>query len=108
TINAMPDEPTGRPAVPTTRREARVVAALVLGICSILLIYPFGVLLGPLAVGFGVLALRRINRSGRTLTGFGEATAGIVMGAIVSGFYALIVFFELVSLVLTGGLIPAY
>jgi uncharacterized protein DUF4190 len=81
---------------------------LVLGICSILLIYPFGVLLGPLALWFGITALRRINRSGRGLAGSGLAVAGIVMGAIVCGLYALILLAELAAFLLTGSLIPAY
>jgi hypothetical protein len=104
----MPDEPNDQPATPTTRTDSRAIAALVLGICSIVLIYPLGILLGPLALGFGITALRRINRNGRRPAGSGIAIAGIVMGVIVSGFYALIVFFEAVAFVLTGGLIPAY
>ncbi|MEA2628055.1 MAG: hypothetical protein QOJ10_515 [Chloroflexota bacterium] len=104
----MSREPTGQLTTPAKTHETRAIAALVLGICSIVLIYPLGILLGPLALWFGITGLRRINRSGRALAGSGQAIAGIVMGAIVSAFYALIVFFELVSLVLTGGLIPAY
>jgi hypothetical protein len=104
----MPDDPIDQPSAPSPRREAHAIAALVLGIGSIVLIYPLGVLLGPLALGFGVSALRRINRSRPTLTGSGQAIAGIVTGGIVSGFYALIVDFELVSFVLTRGPIPAY
>jgi Domain of unknown function (DUF4190) len=80
---------------------------LVLGICSIVLIYPLGVLLGPLALWFGITALRRINRSGRSLNGSGLAIAGIVMGAIVCGLYVAILLAELAALLLTGGLIPA-
>ena|ERR1700693_1771604 len=104
----MSDEPRGQMTAPAKSHEARAIAALVLGICSIVLIYPLGILLGPLALWFGITGLRRINRSGRALAGSGQAIAGIVMGAIVSAFYALIVFFELVALVLTGGPIPAY
>jgi len=91
-----------------TRTDSRAIAALVLGICAIVLIYPLGIVLGPLALGFGITALRRINRNERRLGGLGLAIAGIVMGAVVCGLYALIVFFEAVSLVLTGSLIPAY
>ena len=106
--NAMPDDLIDQPPAPPPRREAHAVVALVLGICSIVLIYPLGVLLGPLAVGFGVSALRRINRSRPMLIGSGQAIAGIVTGGIVIGFYALIFDFELVSFILTGGPIPAY
>jgi len=44
---------------------------------------------------------------GEIVAGSGFAIAGIVMGASVSGFYALIVFFEIVVFLLTGGPIPA-
>jgi hypothetical protein len=81
---------------------------LVLGICSIVLIYPLGILLGPLALWFGITALRRINRSGRSLDGSGFAIAGIVMGAIVCSLYSVILLTELAAFLLTGGLIPAY
>jgi hypothetical protein len=104
----MPHESTGQLAAPSKRHEARAIAALVLGVCSIVLIYPLGIVLGPLALWFGITGLRRINRSGRTLSGSGLAIAGIVTGAIVCAFYALIVFFELISFLLSGGPIPAY
>jgi len=70
--------------------------------------YPLGVVLGPLALWFGISALRRIQMVNSNLGGLGFAVAGIVMGAIVSGLYALILFFEVVVFLLTGGLIPAY
>jgi uncharacterized Tic20 family protein len=104
----MLEESTGQLTAPAKRHEARAIAALVLGICSLVLIYPLGILLGPLALWFGITGLRRINRNGRRLVGSGKAIAGIVMGAIVSAFYALIVFLELVAFLLTGGPIPAY
>jgi uncharacterized membrane protein len=103
----MSDESTGQLAAPI-RHEARATGALVLGVSSIVLIYPLGILLGPLALWFGIKALRRISNGGRALTGSGQAVAGIVMGAIVCAFYALIVFLELVAFALTGGPIPAY
>jgi hypothetical protein len=81
---------------------------LVLGICCIVLIYPLGVVLGPLALWLGISALRRIQTGDSNVDGLGFAVAGIVMGAIISGFYALILFFEIVALLLTGGPIPAY
>jgi ABC-type dipeptide/oligopeptide/nickel transport system permease component len=103
----MSHEPKGLLTAPAKRHEARAIASLVLGICSIVLIYPLGILLGPLALWFGISGFRRINRSGRALGGSGLAIAGIVMGAIVCALYALIVFFELVAFVLTGGPMPA-
>jgi hypothetical protein len=104
----MLEESTGQLTAPVGSHEGRAIAALVLGICSIVLIYPLGILLGPLALWFGITGLRRINRSRRALAGSGQAIAGIVMGGIVCGFYALIVFFELVAVLLTGEPIPAY
>lgn len=102
------DEATGQLATPGMRHEARASAALGLGICSIVLIFPLGIVLGPLAFWFGVTALQRINRSERRLAGSGQAIAGTVMGAIVSGLSALFLFFELVVFLSTGGPIPAY
>ncbi len=104
----MFEDPAGQLAAPAIRREARATAALVLGICCIALIYPLGVILGPLALWFGMTALRHIQKSNGNIPGLGFAIAGIVMGAIVSGFYALILVFEVVVFLLTGGPIPAY
>ena len=104
----MSEVSSGHLPIPAKRREARATAALVLGICCIVLIYPLGVVLGPLALWFGISALRRVQRANGNLGGLGFAIAGIVMGAIVSAFYALILFFEVVVFLLTGGPIPAY
>jgi len=95
-------------AAPARKREARATAALVLGICCIALIYPLGVVLGPLALWFGISALRRVQRANGNLLGLGFAIAGVVMGAIATALYALILFFEVVVFLLTGGPIPAY
>jgi hypothetical protein len=108
-VHTGPDSgSTGQLPTPAKAHEARAIAALVLGICSIVLIYPLGILLGPLALWFGITGLRRINRSRLALAGSGLAIAGIVTGGIVCGFYALIAFFEIVVFLLTGGPIPAY
>ena len=104
----MSDKPSGHLTTQGKSHEPRAIAALVLGICAVVLIYPLGVLLGPLALWFGITAFRRINASGRAIAGSGQAIAGFVMGAIVSAFYALILFLEVVAVVLTGGPIPAY
>jgi uncharacterized Tic20 family protein len=102
------EDSAGKLAAPATKREAQATAALVLGICCIALIYPLGVVLGPLALWFGISALRRVQRANGNLPGLGFAIAGVVMGAIATGFYALIVLFEVVVFLLTGGPIPAY
>jgi hypothetical protein len=83
------------------------MTALVTGIVGLLLIFPFGVLLGPLALWSGISAQRRIQRADGKLHGSGRAVAGIVIGSIVSALSASMVLAEAVSLILTGGPIPA-
>jgi uncharacterized Tic20 family protein len=90
-----------------TTSEPEAMTALVAGIVALLLIFPFGILLGPLALWSGISAQRRIERAGGNLRGSGLAVAGIVIGSIVCALSAFIVLTEAVSLILTGGLIPA-
>ena len=104
----MFDGSSGQSAISAGKREARATAAFVLGICCIVLIYPLGVVLGPLALWFGISALRRVQMAHGKLPGLGFAITGIVTGAIVTAFYGLILFFEVVVFLLTGGPIPAY
>jgi hypothetical protein len=87
--------------------DGRAIAAFVIGTASIPLIYPLGILLGPLALWLGISAYRRINRSAGTLTGSGLAVVGITTSTIVCGFYAAALFLELLALTLFGSLIPA-
>jgi hypothetical protein len=56
------------------------VAAMVLGIVSVCLfcLYGFGALLGILAIVFGVLGRKRVQRG--EATNAGQALAGIVLG----------------------------
>ncbi len=90
-----------------TEYEGRAIAALVIGTASIPLIYPLGILLGPLALWLGISGYRRINCSAGTLTGSGVAIAGIAMSAFVCGVYALALYIELLSFLVFGDLIPA-
>ena len=64
-------------AAPQTPGSA--TAALILGICSLLVCGP---ICGPLAIVYGNKAKSEINASNGNLTGGGMATAGIVMGWI--------------------------
>ena len=105
---AMFEDSAGRPAIRFRQREARATAALVLGTCSIVLIYPLGLMLGPLALWFGISAIWRIQSGDGHVAGLGLAIAGTVTGGIVSGFYALILLLEVVAFLLSGGPIPAY
>ena len=54
-------------------------AALVVGLISVILFFPFGPVLGPVAIGLGRKARRGTVRGD---TGRGVATAGIVLGSI--------------------------
>lgn len=86
----------------------RATDAMWFGIVGILLVFPFGVLLGPAALFTGISALRRVRNSGGTMAGSGRAIAGIVMGSIVCGLCAFALLVEVVAFVLTGAPIPAY
>jgi hypothetical protein len=95
------------PAKSTLNREPRADFALAVGILSLVLIWPFGILLGPLAVGLGWAGLRRIGRSQRTLGGTQTAIAGIAFGGVVCGLYLFVVIVEIASIMLFGQAIPA-
>ena len=78
----------------------RATAAVVVGLVS--LIGAFFVLpaaLGPLACYLGVSARRTIEREPHRWGGYGQATAGMVLGIIASAFLALI---AVASLVIVG------
>ena len=85
----------------------RAIVSFVIGIASIPLIYPLGILLGPLGLWLGISSYRRINRNAGTLTGSGFAISGIAASGIVCGFYVAVLFFELLAFTLFGSLIPA-
>jgi len=81
--------------------------ALAAGIVGVLLIWPLGILLGPLAIWSGVAGRRRIRVAGGRLAGDRLAVAGIVLGSFVSGVFVLTVLAEVWVFVSTGSLIPA-
>jgi hypothetical protein len=62
------------------RGSGRATASLVLGIISILL--GVTVIIPVLAIVFGVLARKEINRSQGAVTGSGKATAGLITGIV--------------------------
>jgi Domain of unknown function (DUF4190) len=94
---------------PATRtNEPRATAALIIGILSLVLIYPLGIALGPIALWLGISALRRINRSDGGRGGLGFAIAGVATSGVTCGLYAVALLLEVASLLLTGQLIPAY
>ena len=58
-------------------RNGNAVASLLLGAAGLL---AFGVILGPIAIGLGMLAKSQVNRSGQP--GTGTASIGIALGLI--------------------------
>jgi len=86
----------------------RATDAMWFGIVGVILVFPFGVLLGPAALFTRISALRCVRSSGGTMADSGRAIAGIVMGSIVCGVCALALLVEVVVFLLTGAPIPAY
>jgi hypothetical protein len=89
------------------KRERRATDALAFAIVGLLL-WPFGLLLCPVAVARGVSARRRIDASGGQLVGANVALAGIVVGVTGSCLAYAALAAEVASVILTGSPIPAY
>jgi len=87
--------------------EGRAVLALVLAIAGVVLVWPFGIFLGPAAFWVGVSAVRRTNRSPGLLTGGGRARAGAIIGAVISAMYLFWIFADVVAIFMFGSPIPA-
>ena len=87
--------------------EARAALALILGIAGIVMIWPFGILIGPAAFWLGMSAVRRINAAPGRLGGGSRARAGAFMGALVCGLYLFVAVVELVATFMFGAPIPA-
>ena len=92
---------------PAERNPDDARTALAAGIVAVVLVFPIGLVLGPLAVWSGVSALRRINEADPRGHGARLAVAGLVLGAIASCFAAAMLMAEVISFALTGALIPA-
>ncbi len=71
--------PLAAPASPGVT-PGKSIAALVLGICGVVL-WPLGILLGPLAIGFAVSSRNDSKRDPR-IGGKGMAVAGLVLGTV--------------------------
>ena len=93
---------TGPPVV-----EARAAVALILGIAAIVMIWPFGILIGPAAFWLGMAAVRRVNAAPGRLAGGGRARAGVIMGALVCGMYLSVGLVEVAATFMFGAPIPA-
>jgi hypothetical protein len=97
-------------APPATRPiviEARAAIALILGIAAIVMIWPFGILIGPAAFWLGMSAVRRIDAAPGRLAGGGRARAGTFMGAVVCGMYLSVAVAEVAATFMFGAPIPA-
>jgi hypothetical protein len=88
---AYPPQPYGAPGYPpgyvaTPQNEGLAVAAMVIGIVSLVLAcgYGIGLLGSPAALVMGRISMKRIDRSGGQLGGRGMAQAGFILGIIGS------------------------
>jgi Domain of unknown function (DUF4190) len=70
----------GYPSAP--KNDGMAVAALVCGIVAIPFFCGIGLILGVLGLVFGIIAMRKIDRSGGMLTGRGMALAGAICGGV--------------------------
>lgn len=74
------------------RTSGKAIAALVLGIVAICIAY-LGLVTGIIAIVFGILAMKEIDRNPTTIKGKGMAIAGLVMGILaVIGNLILLIF----------------
>jgi len=69
----------GYGVAPESKTLGLAIAALVCGIAGLLL---FAIVLGPLALIFGLQARRKIKESNGALKGDGMALAGVILGPI--------------------------
>lgn len=95
---SLPPQPPGGP-------PGKVVASLALGIGAIVL-FPIGLILGPLAIVYAVKGRNELRGSPAGAPGEGMATAGLVLGivGIVAGVFGGIVVLSAVVFVLVSNL----
>jgi hypothetical protein len=106
--NAQPVAVIGAPPIAGPPvAEARATLAIILGIIAVVLVWPFGILLGPAAFWVGTSAVRRINRAPGLLTGGGRARAGAIIGAVISGMYLFWVLADVAAIFMFGSPFPA-
>ena len=90
-----------------TGRERLATDSVAFAIVGLVL-WPFGLLLCPVAIARGLAARRRIEASNGQLSGARVALWGIWLGVLGSCFAYAGLAVEVMSLVLTGNAIPAY
>jgi hypothetical protein len=86
--------PGGYPGYAATRTDGLAVAALVIGILSVVCFFIcLGIVLGPTAAIMGFISRQRIGASGGTLGGGALALIGLILG--VAGFIVSVIWFFL-------------
>src|SRR2546428_13653073 len=91
---------------PAERNPDDARTALAAGIVAVVLVFPIGLGLGPLAVWSGVSALRRINEADPRGHGARLAVAGLGLGTIAPSFAPAMLIGEVTLFALTAGSIP--
>lgn len=87
------------PGYHNPKTNGKSIAALVLGILSI--IFPYiGFIIGIIAIVFANLALKEIKRKGEQ--GRGMAIAGLVCGIIATAIYAIILIVVIIGIVVAA------
>lgn len=79
---------TTSPAQGAPKTSSLAIASMVCGIVGIVFA---GLILGPLAIIFGVIATNRINERPLQLEGRGMAKAGIICGTIALVLYIVVI-----------------
>ena len=93
--------PFEQPSAARVRDHPRVTAALVLGLVSLVgAVVVLPAALGPVACYLGASARRTIEREPERWSGHGQATAGLVLGAIASAILALLAVVSVLAAVL--------
>ncbi|WP_308209065.1 DUF4190 domain-containing protein [Actinoallomurus purpureus] len=86
------------PVPPPPQDDSGATTSMVLGILGLVLCG----LLSPIALFMGMSAKRRIRESGGYIGGEGNATAGIVMGAIGTAFIVLGLVFVVIVIIMAA------
>ncbi|MEX0991458.1 MAG: DUF4190 domain-containing protein [Actinomycetota bacterium] len=87
-------QPSLQPAQGAPRANGLAVAAMV---CSLVGFLVFGIVLGPIGLILGIVALNQINNSGGLQGGKGMATTGVVVGVV-----DVVAFFVIISALTSG------
>jgi hypothetical protein len=74
------------------RTSGKAIAALVLGIVSMCVPY-VGIVTGVIAIVFGVLGMKEVDRDPQTVKGKGMAITGLVLGAVALVLYIIVIIF---------------